>query len=100
LATQLAAQFSQNRGQVYRRLLDLWLEYWHDLLLVKNRLRDAVANVDRRPTLEAMARGYRLAQVKAFIDGIRGAAEQLKLNANARLVFEVLMMDMPRQVAA
>ncbi len=93
-AAQLATQFGQNRGSVYE-LLELWVECWRDLLLVKTGCLDGVANVDRMETLVGMARGYRLAQIKAFIDGIRNAGAQLKLNANPRLVLEVLMLDMP-----
>ncbi len=95
-AAQLAAQFNQNRGLVYE-VLDLWLEYWRDLLLVKLGCQDAVANVDRMAALVEMAQGYRLAQIKAFIDGIRSAGAQLRQNANPRLVLEVLMLDMPRK---
>ena len=93
---QLAAQFTQNRGRVYG-LLDLWIEYWRDLLLVKIGLKDSVTNVDRLDALVEMAQDYRLSQVRAFIDGVQAAGEQLKQNANPRLVLEVLMLDMPRK---
>ncbi|GAI56728.1 unnamed protein product, partial [marine sediment metagenome] len=33
-ANQLAAQFAQNRGLV-QEVLDLWLDWWRDLLLAK-----------------------------------------------------------------
>ncbi len=95
-AAQLAAQFSQNRGLVYE-VLDLWLEYWRDLLLVKLGCQDAVANVDRMAALVETAPGYRPDQIKSFVDGIRNAGAQLKQNANPRLVLEVLMLDMPRK---
>jgi len=93
-ATQLAAQFTQDRGLV-QKVLDLWLDYWRDLLLVKIGCRDIITNVDRLATLVEMAKGYRLAQIKAFINSIQVAGEQLRQNANPRLVLEVLMLDMP-----
>ncbi len=93
-AGQLAKQFSQNRGQV-QEILDLWQDYWHDLLLVKAGRGDAVANIDRTDTIVDMAGEYRLAQVRAMISSIQEAGEQLRQNANPQLVLEVLMLDIP-----
>ena len=91
---RLVAQFSQNRGLVQERL-DLWLNWWRDLLLVRVGLSDTVTNVDRLATLIDMAGGYGLGQIKDFINSIRTAGEQLKQNANPRLVLEVLMLSIP-----
>ncbi len=93
-ASQLAAQFTQNRGLV-QEILDLWLDYWRDLLLVKIGCHDIITDVDRLDKLVEMAKGYRLAQIKTFINSIQVAGKQLKQNANPRLVLEVLMLDMP-----
>ena len=95
-ANQLAAQFTQNRALV-QEVLDLWLEYWHDLMLAKIGCSDIVTNVDRLATLTEMVKDYKLAQIKAFINSIQAAGEQLKQNANPRLVLEVLMLDIPRK---
>lgn len=91
---RLANQFSQNRSAVYEEL-DLWLDYWRDLMLVKLDCGDIISNVDRLDTLTGIAEGYPLAQIKAFIDGIRAAGRQLRQNVNPRLALEVLMLDMP-----
>jgi DNA polymerase-3 subunit delta' len=93
-AAQLAAQFSQNRASVYG-MIDLWLDYWRDLMLVKLGCHDIISNIDRSAGLVEMARSYRLAQIKGFIESLRAAAEQLRQNANPRLVLEVLMLDIP-----
>jgi len=93
-ANQLAAQFMQNRESV-QEVLDLWLDWWRDLLLVKIGCRDIITNVDRLATLVEMAKGCSLTQIKAFINSIQAAGEQLRQNANPRLVLEVLMLDMP-----
>jgi DNA polymerase-3 subunit delta' len=93
-ANQLAAQFTQNRGLV-QEVLDLWLDWWRDLLLVKIGCSDIITNVDRLDKLAEIAEDYRLAQIKAFINSIQAAGEQLRQNANPRLVLEVLMLDMP-----
>ncbi len=91
---QLATQFSQNRALVYERL-NLWLDWWRDLLLVKIGSIDNITNIDRLNTLSDMARNFSLAQVRAFIRSIRTAGEQLRQNANPRLALEVLMLDIP-----
>ncbi len=91
---QLVAQFSQNRGLV-QEVLDLWLDWWHDLLLVKVGSSDAITNVDLEATLVEMTRGYNLGQIKDAINSIQGAERQLRQNANPRLVLEVLMLSIP-----
>ena len=73
---QLAARFSQDRGAVYH-VLDLWRDYWRDLMLQKLGRDDMITNIDRKAELVEMAGGYRLSQIKTFIDshtGGRGAA--------------------------
>ncbi len=93
-ASQLAVQFSQSRSQVYE-LLELWLDFWHDLMLVRVGCPDPVTNVDRLDTLSEIAQRYQLWQIETFINNIRAVGEQLRQNANPRLVLEVLMLDMP-----
>jgi len=93
-AAQLATQFGQNRGEV-QQILDLWLDWWRDLLLVKVGLSDRITNVDRLARLVDMAKGYSLAQIRSAINHVQAAGTQLKQNANPRLVLEVLMLDIP-----
>lgn len=93
-AAQLAAQFAQNRSAV-QEILDLWLDWWRDLLLVKTGCPDYVTNIDQLKTLHDMAGRYTLEQVRGCIGSIKTAGVQLKQNANPRLALEVLMLDMP-----
>ena len=95
-AEQLAARFSRDRDTV-RGLLDLWLTWWHDLLLVKGSGMAFTVNVDRAAALERQARAYTLAQVSNFMRAVLAAGEQLDRNANARLVLEVLMLSIPQR---
>jgi len=91
---RLASQFNQNRGLVYD-VLDFWIDYWRDLLLVKLGCRDMITNVDRLAALAEMAEGYSPFQIRDIIKNILKAKEQLGQNANPRLALEVLMLDMP-----
>ncbi|HUT96529.1 MAG TPA: AAA family ATPase [Dehalococcoidales bacterium] len=97
-AAQLAAQFSQNRALV-QEVLDLWLDWWRDLLLVKLGSGDIVTSIDHEAELAEMGQAYSLAQIRAFIDSIQAAGEQLGQNANPRLALEVLMLSIPGRSA-
>ena len=95
-ANQLATQFNQSRGLVLE-VLDLWQEWWRDLLLAKVGLNEVITNIDISSTIAERSRYYSLAQIKNFINSIQEAGEQLRQNANPRLVLEVLVLDMPRK---
>ena len=91
---RLAARFSQDRAAVYR-VLDLWRDFWRDLMLQKLGLDVMIINIDHQAELVEMAADYRLEQIKGFIDSLHAAAERLRQNANSRLALEVLMLDIP-----
>ncbi|MBI4181161.1 MAG: AAA family ATPase [Chloroflexi bacterium] len=93
-AARLAAQFSRDRELVHNKL-DLWLDCWRDLMLVKAGSSGSVTNIDQLAALIDLARGYRLAQITAFLNCIRVADDQLRQNANPQLVLEVLMLNIP-----
>jgi DNA polymerase-3 subunit delta' len=91
---RLAARFNQDRGAVYD-MLEGWLDFWRDLLLVRLGRDDMITNIDRRNELAGIAGGYRLTQIKDYIHSIRAAGVQLRQNVNHRLALEVLMLDIP-----
>jgi DNA polymerase III subunit delta' len=93
-AAKLATEFSQSRERVQEKL-GLWLDWWHDVLLVKSGLREAVVNIDRLAALEKSANALTIEQVMASFESITQAGEQLKRNANARLALEVMMLNLP-----
>lgn len=93
-AGQLASQFGQDREEA-QKTLDLWLDWWRDIMLVKAERGETATNIDRIKELEAMAKRYQLGQIRTFINGLQEAGTQLRANANPRLVLEVLMLDMP-----
>jgi DNA polymerase-3 subunit delta' len=97
-AAQLAAQFGQNRASV-REVLDLWLDWWRDLLLVKLGSAGTITNIDHEAELVEMGQDYSLSQIRAFIGSIQAAAEHLEQNANPRLALEVLMLSIPGRSA-
>jgi DNA polymerase-3 subunit delta' len=78
-----------------REVLDLWLIWWRDLLLIKGGSSTEITNIDREATLRSQAQGYNLAQVRDFIEALRTAVWQLEHNANTRLALEVLVLSVP-----
>ena len=97
-AAKMVEKYSQNRSVVQQKL-DLLLSWWHDLLLVKADCEKDIKNIDFQDELKKMAVGYSLGQIRAFIDRIQSAKEQLRLNANQQLVMEVLMLNIPEKNA-
>ena len=64
-------------------------------MLVKVGCSEGITNVDLETILVKTAGSYSLAQIRAFIDSIQAAGEQLRQNANPQLVLEVLMLSIP-----
>jgi DNA polymerase III subunit delta' len=92
---KLAEGFSRNRKAVYD-ILDVWQDYWRDMLLAKTGCPQLIVNFDRKDEIIKIAEGFTLGGIKNAIARIRGAGTQLKQNVNPRLALEVLMLDLPR----
>lgn len=95
-AAELATDFSRSR-ELVQGVLDLWLDWWRDLLLIKSGAKDAITNVDHEAKLISQSEVYSLTQINDVIKSILAAGEQLRLNASPRLVLEVLMLNIPRR---
>lgn len=89
--------------EVLPEILETWLTWWRDLLLLHSGAAasgegsDArVTNVDREAYLHAQAGHFSTAEIEAALQATRTASRQLGQNANARLVMEVLALSLPR----
>ncbi len=91
---QLATRFAKNRESVSEEL-DLWRGWWRDLLLTKGDCAALIVDIEQEAMLHREAERYSLTQIEGFIKAIGAALEQLKQNANPRLVLETLMLDIP-----
>lgn len=80
-------------------VLDLWLGWWRDLLLVKGGCPEAVTNIDQQAVLQETAGRYTFEQVQGFIKAIRDTGEQLEHHVNPRLALEVLMLSLPKMTS-
>jgi DNA polymerase-3 subunit delta' len=79
-----------------RALLELWMVWWRDLLLMHNQGQDHVINIDRSDDLGWMASQSTMHQVRLALHALQSAAAQLKANVNARLAWEGLVLNLPR----
>ena len=94
-ARDLAAQFRRDR-EVAVRVLGEWLQWWRDLLMLKEEMPELVVNVDRQEELERMVHRLRTREIVAVVRELVATVERLEQNANPRLALEVLMLALPR----
>ncbi len=93
-AADLAALFGKGRDRV-TEVLSAWLQWWHDLLLIKCANNQWIINVDQEAILSKQAERVTAGSIAGFMRDIRSAGQQLEQNANPRLALEVLMLKMP-----
>jgi DNA polymerase-3 subunit delta' len=89
-----AAQLSRH-PHLIGEVLELWLSWWRDLLLVRSGCEEMITNVDLFAPLEKQASKHSPRDLSGFMKAIRRTMMQLELNANPRLALEVLMLDLP-----
>ncbi|MGA2670973.1 MAG: DNA polymerase III subunit delta' [Dehalococcoidia bacterium] len=95
-AQELASQFSQNRKDG-AEIIERWLDWWRDLMLIKGGCREAIINVDYETTLEEQARGLSLSEIEGFLTNLGLLQENISKNVNPRLAWEWLMLNLPRK---
>jgi DNA polymerase-3 subunit delta' len=89
-----------NERKSAEEIINLWLAWWRDVMLTKCGCKQAVTNIDYMPVLEQWDEAISLQEVRDFIDCLQKSLNQIALNANLRLVFEILMLNIPRKERA
>jgi DNA polymerase-3 subunit delta' len=79
-----------------RRVLTVWLSLARDVLWRVSGASTPVANIDREPEIEALARRLNPPQARGLVSGLDAALQRLETNVNPRLLAEVLLLDWPR----
>ena len=95
-AQELTSQFSQNR-RAGAEIIEIWLDWWRDLMLIKGDCQEAIINVDYKTVLEEQARGLNLSEIKEFLNSLCLLQDAISKNVNPRLASEWLMLNLPRQ---
>lgn len=93
--SNVASMFMRNR-QSARLELALWLQWWRDVLMIKEGVPELVTNVSRMDTLQLTAKALSSAQVAGALRAIQETSVYLERNVNAQLVLEELMLVLPR----
>jgi DNA polymerase-3 subunit delta' len=96
-AGRLGYLFPRERESVFA-VLDLWQEWWRDLLLAAAGRPELAINLDRLDKLSQEGRQYRLRAVARFLKALTRARRQLQENVNPLLALEVLMLGLPTPV--
>lgn len=90
----IAATFSDAAST--KAVLDLWLTWWRDALLVKQGCADLIANVDRLPQLEQIGATHSTHACWQALKRIQETRQQIDANANVRLAVEGLLLALPQ----
>jgi DNA polymerase-3 subunit delta' len=79
-----------------RGLFLIWLSFWRDVLLRAGGAQTPPANIDQAEQIEALGSRLPLREVRRIVSGLELAVDRLDANVNARLLAEVLLLDLPR----
>jgi DNA polymerase-3 subunit delta' len=93
LAEQLAS--NRNNQQLFG-LLEIWLTWWRDLLLVQTGCAGQCANIDQQARLIQQATQISLADTQHYLGLLRQVEGYLHHTVNTRLALDVLLLHMPR----
>ena len=94
------AQEASRTPEIVSSILETWLCWWRDLLLIHEGSRAQITGHDRTEEITAYASRYSLSQIHGALDAIRTAQQHLQCNANLRLTMEVLLLSFPFNGAA
>ena len=95
-AQELATQFSQERRAI-SETMEVWIDWWRDLILIKGNCKNYVTNIDYETALEKQAMVLTLSEINGFIGNLRLIKEEIFKNINPRLAFEWLMLNLPKK---
>jgi DNA polymerase III subunit delta' len=83
-------------GDRARESLELWILWWRDVVLAASSTTHLISEGNARSEAERLAHEIGLRQAETFLHALVAAQDSMDQNTNARLVFDVLMFDLPR----
>ena len=90
----LAKDLAKDKDSL-RILLELWMTYWRDVLLLTENAPIKPSNVDRQVALEQMVYTVRTEDALTAIKATQTMLGYLQWNVNVRLALEVMFLDYP-----
>jgi len=88
------AQAMEKAGRL-ETILQEWLLWWRDVLVIQNGGASLVINQDRLSDLRQLAERIPKNQVRRFIEAIMATAGYLRRNVNRQLALEALLLKAP-----
>ena len=79
-----------------RKTISIWISYWRDVMLRAAQTDVNIINADRNAEIELLAASLDLSRARQIISLLENALEQMDRNVNARLLMEVLLLDLPK----
>jgi DNA polymerase-3 subunit delta' len=93
-AADLGGRYSRDRTRV-QTVLEVWQEWWRDLLLIAARQEVLVVNRDRLDRLHALKAQCDVADAARALRAITDARQHLAENASPVLALEAMMLGIP-----
>ena len=90
-----AEKLSRDKDSMRQTVL-IWLSYWRDVMLRSAQAATPLVNVDRNVEIEDLAGRLDLAVARCTVSALEDVLEKMERNVNARLLAEVLLLDLPR----
>ena len=78
-------------------ILQEWLIWWRDVLLVQSRNPSLIVNQDHMEALAHLAQTIPGPQIRRFLDAIMTTAGYLRKNVNRQLAMEALLLKAPKR---
>jgi hypothetical protein len=76
----------------------VWLSYWRDVLLRVAGAETPLVNIDRNMEIEFLAGRLDLSTARKVVSELESALEKMDRNVNSKLLAEVLLLDLPKNV--
>ena len=93
-ARDISNLYRKNKNQVYKEL-SMWLDFWRDLLVLKNGLNEHVVNEEWREMIIKISEEIDIRKILDVIQDFKKSTEYLQQNGSPQLIIEVLMMGLP-----
>ena len=93
-AQELASELGKDR-RTGAEIIEIWLDWWRDLMLIKAGGGDAIVNAEHAAVLEEQAERLGATDIREFLTSLVRLQREASTNVNARLALESLMLDLP-----
>lgn len=84
-----------DQKRIIEQLLNTWILWWQDILLIKSNCSENITNLDKIDILHKCSQIFNLEEINHAVNSIEKSLSLISKNANIRLVLEVLMFNMP-----